>query len=216
MTIELINQDIRKCETTIQNRMDEFSRIRKSIITAIKVYVKEEMQKLVDHKVINSPDHTKSLGYDSLRDMKIKLKEIIDNADSVIDATYADDAIWMHTNYISIFEHDVPTDIYTNKKRAEEKIRNSVGRILGRVGELLNEYKYITVIPAYNTRVYGEWKENSQNEIIYAYRISAKHLDEVIKEYSTNLQNLHDDIEKLRGLQRKLAEQEASDLWKQI
>ena len=85
--------------------------------------------------------------------------------------------------------------------------------VLGEAGRILVDFKYSKVIGQYD-RYGSEWKLTSDNKIIYAYGLSLpRALEDLIKQYSKELEQLHDFVEKIDDLKQKLSEQEAIDLW---
>lgn len=216
MRIEEIRIEIAKHETIVEELEKEFEQKRQEIIALIKVFAKDKINQLVDETVRNNSEHTKTLGSERLKGMKIKLHTILDECDATVDTVFLNDEVWMHIGYEETLRKRNTND-YTNAKDAEKNIISGICLVLGKAGELLRNFGYIEVIPRYSYNTFGPWKEISKDKITYGYGLSLpKELEIQIEVYRKGIYRLHSDINKLGELNIKLSQQEASDLWNQL
>lgn len=203
MSVESIRQEINQYEATIKRRLQVLAQLRVSIIADVKPCMKEMLKENIEKQVRNNPDHTQALGRETLGEMKAKLGVLIETSDSIVDAIFANNELWMHIDY----EKTMSPNSYCNAGQSEQNMRDGVGAILDKADDLLVEYKYIKKPSA----------SFSTSRAIPAYWFSLpKPLLDKIKKYRTDIEALHNDLSKLSGLKKDLAKQEASDLWEQV
>lgn len=213
MGVKEIKQEIEINENNEKNKIKILHELREKIVEEIKPYASERLKRHVESSVKDNPEHTKELGKETLTEMKKRLFDLLAISDEIVDKIFEDDKLWSHVNYYIVPGGDKYGQRYNNSKKAGEDIRLGIKTVLGEAGRILVDYKYAKAIGQYD-RSGSEWKLISNNKIIYAYGISLpKVLEDLIKQYSKELEQLHDVVEKIDILKQKLLEQEALDLW---
>lgn len=213
MGVKEIKQEIEINETNEKNKIKLLHEIREKIVEETKPYVNEQLKRYVESAVKNNPEHTKELGKETLSEMKKRLFDLLTISDEIVDKTFEDDKLWLHVNYHLIPEGDKYGQRYNNNKKAIENIHQGIRMVLGEAGRILVDYKYAKAIGQYD-RLGSEWKLTANNKIIYAYGLSLPRvLEDLIKQYSKELEQLHGFVEKIDDLKQKLSKQEALDLW---
>ncbi len=215
MGVKEIRQEIEMNEKNQENKIKILQEIREKIVEETKPYANEKLKRYVESAVKNNPEHTKELGKETLSEMKKRLFELLEISDEIVDKTFNDDKLWLHVNYCLVSDGDKFGQRYNNSKKADENIRSGIRTVLGEAGRILIDYKYAKASGQYD-RSGNEWKI-SGNKITYAYALSLpKDLEDLIKQYSKELEKLHDFVEKIDDLKQKLSEQEAIDLWDEV
>ncbi|HCS10933.1 MAG TPA: hypothetical protein DIV40_05695 [Clostridiales bacterium] len=213
MGVKEIKQEIEINENNEKNKIKTLNDIREKIVEKTKPYVNEQLKKKVESAVKNNPDHTKELGKETLSEMKKRLTELLAISDEIVDKTFEDDKLWLHVNYNIVPGGDKFGQRYNNSKKAGENIQLGIRTVLGEAGRILVEYKYAKA----SGQSGNEWRIISNNKMTYAYALSlSKDLEELIKQYSKELEQLHDFVEKIDDLKQELSEQEALDLWDEV
>ena len=213
MGVKEIKQEIQINENNEKAKIKTLHDIRGKVVEETKSFVNEQIKKYVESSVKNNPEHTKELGKETLSEMKKRLFDLLAISDEIVDKTFEGDKLWLHVNYHLVSEGDKYGQRYNNSKKAIENIHQGIRRVLGEAGRILVDFKYSKAIGEYD-RYGSEWKLTSDNKIIYAYGLSLPiALEDLIKQYSKELEQLHDFVEKIDDLKQKLSEQEALDLW---
>jgi len=216
MGVKEIKQEIEINENSEKNKIKLLQEIREKIVEQIKPYASEQIKSRVEYAVKNNPDHTKELGKETLSEMKKRLFDLLAISDEIVDKTFEDDKLWLHVDYHIVPGGDKFGQRYNNSKKAGEDIRLGIRTVLGEAGRILVDYKYAKASGQYE-RSGNEWKIISNNKMTYAYGISLpKDLEDLIKQYSKELEQLHDFVEKIDDLKQKLSQQEAVDLWDEV
>lgn len=215
MGVREIRQEIEMNEKNQENKIKILQEIREKIVEETKPYANEKLKRYVESAVKNNPEHTKELGKETLSEMKKRLFELLEISDEIVDKIFNDDKLWLHVNYYLVLDGDKFGQRYNNSKKADENIRSGIRTVLGEAGRILIDYKYAKASGQYE-RSGNEWKI-SGNKITYAYALSLpKDLEDLIKQYSKELEQLHDFVEKIDDLKQKLSHQEAIDLWDEV
>lgn len=216
MGVKELRQEIEINEKNRENKIEILQEIREKIVEETKPYANENLKRYVENAVKNNPKHTKELGKETLSEMKKRLFDLLEITDEIVDKTFLDDKLWLHVNYCLVSGGDNFGQRYNNSKKADENIRTGIRTILGEAGRILVDYKYAKASGQYDHSG-SEWKIISNNNIIYAYGISLpEKLEDLIKQYSKELEQLHDFVEKIEDLKHKLSQQEAVDLWDEV
>lgn len=220
MDVTTLKQEIENLELSAEEQRQSLEAQRQKIVDAIKPFAKEKIKSEVESQVRTNAEHTKQLGKEVLAEMKKQLNAVLENSDRFVDEVFADNALWLHVNY-SIIPGDSFGQKFNNEKKAKDSILKGIRVIVGQAGRILFDYKYISLGSQYrweNGMRYDYSKANQgQSRIEYGYGLSLpKNLEEMIKKYCNDIDNLHEVLNKLSNTQKKLAEQEAVDLWDEV
>lgn len=145
MSISDLKQKISELKIAITQQHDALGLLRQQITDAVKPFVNEQIKIEVEKHVKGNPEHTKSLGRETLAAMKQRLTRTLENSNSIVDEIFTRDSFWVHVNYEVKANGDRFGQAYNNKKLAEDNIRNGIKTALGEVGKILIDYKYLTL-----------------------------------------------------------------------
>lgn len=221
MSISDLKQKISELKIAITQQHDALGLLRQQITDAVKPFVNEQIKIEVEKHVKGNPEHTKSLGRETLAAMKQRLTRTLENSNSIVDEIFTRDSFWVHVNYEVKANGDRFGQAYNNKKLAEDNIRNGIKTALGEVGKILIDYKYLTLGREY------QWEKgmrydytranNGESRLMYAYGVSLpSDLTKLITEYCNGIDQLHKLSCQLIDSQASLSQQEALDLWNDV
>ena len=221
MSISDLKQKISELEFAITQQHDALGLLRQQITDAVKPFVNEQIKIHVEKHVKGNPEHTKSLGRESLAEMKQCLVRALTNSNSIVDEIFTRDSLWVHVNYEVKPNGDRFGQAYNNKKLAGDNIRNGIKIAMGEAGKILIEYKYLTLGSEY------QWEKgmrydytrasNGASKLMYAYGVSLPNdLTKLITEYCNGIDQLHKLSCQLIDAQASLSQQEALDLWNDV
>ena len=145
MSISDLKQRISELDVAIAQQHDALGLLRQQIVDAAKPFVNNQIKIEVEKHVKGNPDHTKSLGRESLAEMKQRLTKTLENSNSIVDEVFTCDILWVHVNYEVKPDGDRFGQAYNSKKLAGENIRNGIKIALGEAGKILIDYKYLTL-----------------------------------------------------------------------
>lgn len=217
MSVESIKKDITNTEQSILDNLRLLDEIRLNLTEAIKPFIKEKLKSLVEEEVKIQPEHTKSLPAEDLKEMKRKLIDLVNNSDNLINDKFANDDLWTHINYEFDEKNDFSKQLKL-RRDAEDKFFLAFHELLGNAGKLLSNYKYIKIGDSNCNRSKAwEYISGSGGEVKYRYHFEmGKVISDLLKRYSALFDNVQEDMKAKLNLQKKLSEQEATDLWDQI
>lgn len=220
MDINNLKQEIERIERSTEEMNNVLESKRQQLIDAIKPFAKEKIKSEVENQVRTNADHTKALGKDVLSEMKRQLTAVLENSDEIVEKVFSDETIWVHVNY-RIIPGEGYSQKYNNTQKARDNIMRGLQLIVGEAGKILFDNKYISLGRQYQWEhgmPYDYTRANQgQSRIIYGYRLSLpKSIEEMIDNYCKGIGELHEILEKLSAAKKKLAEQEAADLWDEV
>lgn len=218
MGVTEIRQEIAKKELSIKTQQQTFEDQRQQIVEAIKPFVRDKIKSEVESHVRTNAEHTKKLGKAALSEMKKRLTDLIADSDRIVDETFSDDSLWVYVNYKILPNGDGFGQRYNNTKAAKENILKGIKIIIGEAGKILIDNKYISVGGQYrwDAGVQYDYTRAGQgsSKLVYGYGLSLpQSIEQLIDKYCAGIENLHETMEKLLNLEKKLSEQEAVDLW---
>lgn len=213
MSVDEIKQKIATNNSKYQQTVSVLKNLREKIIAEIKPYAKKQIQEIVEANVQKKSAHTKELGLEALSEMKKKLNARLKTSDDIVDKTFADNSLWLHEDYHIGADEDSIKQKHDNGKKAIDNIHNGIKIILGEAGQLLIEYNYDKA-EVWRERYATTWFILPNSQITYGFSLLLPQpLENLITQYSKELECLHDCIEKGEKLKNTLSEQEAVDLW---
>lgn len=216
MSVDTIKRQIDQENTNQETIVKTLDLYRVEIIGQIKPFVKEKVKNIVESEVKQKAEQTKALGTDKLKAMKQQLTILVEQSDELVDAVFRHDELWLHINYSIYPNGDSWGQKRNNVKKAEDNIIRGVKKILGKAGKILIDYGYAKAGSKYERT--SQWQQDDDNEIVYGSNYGfqiPRDLEKRISDYCSQIEKLHDVIEKMDKLKRELSEQEAIDLWEQ-
>lgn len=216
MSVDTIKKQIDQENTNQENIVKTLDLYRVEITGQIKPFVKEKVKNIVESEVKQKAEHTKELGTDKLKAMKQQLTTLVEQSDELVDAVFRYDELWLHINYSIYPNGDSWGQKRNNAKKAEENIIRGVKKILGKAGKILIDFGYAKAGSKYERT--SQWQQDDDNEIVYGSNYGFQipgDLEKKISDYCSQIEKLHDVIEKKDKLKKELSEQEAINLWEQ-
>ena len=215
MSLESLKAEKASIEKQIETYLEELTSNREEIISLAKVYVNNQLQLIVENQVKAKSEHTKSLGIDSLKEMKQKLNQMLLSSDEIVENLFLDDGVWLHMGYKTNADDYLHEQDYRITRKSENKIVTVIKIALGSAGDLLAEYGYTKISSSLNYPT-SEWGRIA-TKTAYIHSIALdKDLDASIDKYNKGLSDLHDYYMKLDKISTKISEQEATDMWDSI
>lgn len=221
MSIKELKQEIAKHELSAKTQQEELDSIRSKIIEEAKPFVREQLKQIIDNEVRRNPEHTKELGRESLSAMKQRLLTLTDNSDQLVEEILGENSLWLHIGYTINTSQNQIEQIYNNKKTAENQIRNGFKMALGEAAKILVDNGYAKVgtqYQWYTDHLHSSTSPfNNPKRLLYKYSMRfPRNIEDLISEYIKKLEELHETINAISNLKRKLDEQEAVDLWDSV
>ena len=203
--------EIKKLEEDFQSKIEILEGIYQEYIVASTDFFANWYMNTAESIVKGEPEITKGLGKEYLTAMKQKVRELQDKTDDIVSSEMDKNKNWYHKDTLS-----VQPNYFSDSPSIEEE--QTLRRIAGQLGPILEEYGYIEV--NYAKRL--GWRErnrdgsiNSDNpNPIYPYTISwGDDQKELMRKY-------HDLMEKAKStksttdrLKSEKEKSEAKDLW---
>jgi len=174
------------------------------------------------HYVISDSQNTISLGKDKLAQLKVKLKDLSDNAEKYVSEFLSADSLWWH---LSENEKDTFVSSYLQSgSKLPEIIDQPIRKALGKLGVLLEEYGYnvATKAGSYGDEV-SVW--NNKNVSPYPTNPAAYYPDSLdwsldmkalMKRYEELCKLAHEALSNIKRFQKSKIDKQASELWDSI
>jgi len=153
------------------------------------------IDKEVKNRIRQNPDIIQSLGVEKLRELKAKLKTLIERLAEIVTAEFQDRSKWPHH-----IEKEVS---YLNKV-----FRN----VISNLGDLLNEFGLLNEPEGY----VPSWERIGQDS--FRYRINPGKIglpESKMAEYNELFKEYTSLSEKIKDTRRLLSEAKANELWEQ-
>lgn len=217
MSVEIIKQQIEENNVNLALKMEDFEIRRTSITEKLKPFIQTRLKSIVESEVKRNSEYTKSLGVERLGEMKRQLFNLLQNSDDFVDSIFANDDLWVHINYTINPNGDTWGQKHNNTKKAETCITSGIRKMFGKSGKLLVDYGYTKAGSKYERS--SQWQTDDNNEIVFGSNYSIQlpaDIERAIADYCKQIEEIHDIIDNLEKLKKKLSEQEAVDLWEQV
>jgi hypothetical protein len=185
----------------------ELDSTRAAYIQACVRFFESQFAKTVEEAIKASPEATKGLGIEKLRQLKAEMNDAIGNLPQIVPK---------HLNKPELWEHELPEDklvsetaFNLNWKTGHQKTEGEFGSIMGDVGKILSRYGLAKIGEN------GAWQQQGE-ELRYRYWLSAG--DEaaaVIKQYKALFSQFVEARLRVLKLETEKQEAIAKDLWDQ-
>jgi hypothetical protein len=174
------------------------------------------------HYVISGSQHTISLGKEQLAQLKVKLKDLTDNAEKYVNEFLNVDSLWWH---LSQNEGDNFVSAYSQYgSKCPEIIDHPVRKGLGKLGVLLEEYGYnvATKAGSYDDQV-SVWNNKNvspytSNPVPY-YPDSldwSSDMKALMKRYDELCKQAHEAYSNIKRFQQSEIDKQAAGLWDSV
>jgi hypothetical protein len=174
------------------------------------------------HNVIRGSQNTISLGKEQLAQLKVKLKDLTDNAEKYVNEFLGVDSLWWH---LSQKEGDNFVSVYSQYgSKCPEIIDHPVRKGLGKLGVLLEEYGYnvTTKAGSYDDEV-SVWNNKNvspypSNPVPYYPDSLDWSLDmkTLMKRYDELCKQTHEAYSNIKRFQQSRIDKQAADLWDSV
>lgn len=195
MSIEELSQELQEHEQKRSFLLLQMDSLCHDIQTAMPAAAASWMQGEVERKVRANPKVVQSHGVDRLRELKAKLKNLIENLPNIVAVEFREKGVWPHH-----------TAIHPNS--VGEPYLNRVFRyVVSHLGDLLEEFDLIDEYPA-------SWERVRHKYWRYVIDLGLHHLPELkIDEYKVLFDEYKSLEYKIDNIQKSLAEAKAMELW---
>jgi hypothetical protein len=174
------------------------------------------------YNVIRGSQNTISLGKEQLAQLKVKLKDLTDNAEKYVNEFLGVDSLWWH---LSQKEGDNFVSAYSQYgSKCPEIIDHPVRKGLGKLGVLLEEYGYnvATKAGSYDDEV-SVWNNKNvspypSNPVPY-YPDSldwSLEMKTLMKRYDELCKQTHEAYSNIKRFQQSRIDKQAADLWDSV
>jgi hypothetical protein len=174
------------------------------------------------HYVISGSQNTIRLGKEQLAQLKVKLKDLTDNAEKNVNEFLNVDSLWWH---LSPNEGDNFVSAYSQYgSKCPEKIDHPVRKGLGKLGVLLEEcgYNVATKAGSYDEQV-SVWNNKNvspypSNPVPYYPDSLDWSLDmkSLMKRYDELCKQAHEAYSNIKRFQQSKIDRQAADLWDSV
>lgn len=139
--------------------------------------------------------------------MKLEIKDIIDNANKIIQEKMGDDSLWWHTN-------ENKKTYYQHNVRIMDEINERFRLTVGILGQIFEKYGIIT--PAYGSSYSSEWVRSYDN-LRYAFGIHySDNIIKINKEYVELIIEAQKLNEKISELEEEQKRKDVEAWWKSL
>ncbi|HID0768105.1 TPA: hypothetical protein ACXDAZ_002635 [Clostridium botulinum] len=213
--IKELEQKIKTCESEYDNFIEIAQPVKEECVNAIIDEMKSFCKKTIENKVKSEVKITNELGIENLRKLKNSMNKILKQMESEKENLINNKEIWLiNENWFSNLDFTKGDRFgmkYNNQRNISNNISKTMRKLTGHIGNLLNEYNYISVEK-------GNWKLENEN-IVYEFSwIDEKSnikLKEKQKEYEDLFEKTFKKYEQIYELKKELEETKALYLWEQ-
>ncbi|MFN0139354.1 MAG: hypothetical protein ACKVQW_04615 [Pyrinomonadaceae bacterium] len=170
----------------------------------------EDFPITVERAITALPDVTQSLGLESLRELKLELKLLVEKIPKIVTQELNQNSIWEHRNELPEWSLSESLPGFNLRHKAGDRASKQLHVIKGHVGTLLLKYGLAKA---------GRDEAWENNGKVVRYRYSIGHSDERFRKFPNNYKNLfnqfvtaHMNIQKA---ERNKEEAGAKSLWDQ-
>jgi hypothetical protein len=200
----------------------EMQTVRQQFIKATVTFFANWYNSATRHYVISSSKNTISLGKDQLAQLKVKLKNLTDNAEKNVDEFLSADSLWWQLspkdgdNFVSVYSQ------YGHK--CPEIIDQPIRKGLGKVGVLLEEYGYNVATKAGS---YGDEVSVWNNKNVSPYPSNpvpyypdsldwSSDMKTLMKRYDELCKQANEACSNIKRFQQSKIDKQAADLWDSV
>ena len=218
-TTENIEATITNKQKELELRKLELEESKQQFIKASAVFVAQWYNETAKRYVCTDPQNTLRLGRNELSHMKIKLKDLSDNAVGIANEFLSERSLWWHLAPKDEDNHSFSYEKYGNK--CPDIIDKPIRKVLGKLGVLLEEYGYdVTTKGAGSSDIVSVWN----NKNVSPYPINpvpyypdsfdwSKDMQNMMRRYNEIYKQACDTYSDIKRLQQSKLAKQAADLW---
>ena len=218
-TIDTIDLAISNEQEKLEKHKTEMQAVRQQFIKATGVFFMVWYNSTARNYVIRDSQNTLSLGKDRLKQLKVKLKDLTNNAEKLSNDFLSANSLWWH---LSPKDEDNNVSVYSQYgSKVPEIIDQPIRKGLGILGILLEEFGYnvATKTGSYDDEV-SVWNNKNispypTNPVPY-YPDSldwSSDMKDLMKKYNEIYKQAQDAYSNMRRLQQSKVDKQAADLW---
>jgi hypothetical protein len=221
-TIDNIDVAISNEQEKLAKYQIEMQTVRQSFMKATIVFFTNWYESSARHYVTSESQNTISLGKEKLVELKVKLKDITDNAEKYVNEFLSADSLWWQSSLKDGDNFVSPYSQYGSK--CPEIIDHPIRKGLGKLGVLLEEYGYnvATKAGSYDDEV-SVW--NNKNVSPYPSNPVPYFPDSLewssdmkvlMKRYDELCKQAHEAISNIKRFEQSKIDKLAADLWDSV
>jgi hypothetical protein len=206
----------------LEQRKSEMEAVRQQFIKSSIVFIAQWYNATAKYYVCTDSQNTLKLGKDKLSFMKIKLKDLTDNAEKIANDFLSDHSLWWHL--APKIEDGYSARYVQCGNKCPDIIDNPIRKALGKLGVILEEYGY-----GVTTKGGGSDNNSSvwNNKNISPYPINpvpyypnsfdwSKDMKDIMRRYNEIYKQAYDAFSAIKRLQQSKLDKQATDLWDSV
>jgi predicted DNA binding CopG/RHH family protein len=218
-----MTENIDTALTNEQKELDvrklEMEALRQQFIKASAVFIAQWYNVTAKHYVCTDSQNTLRLSRAELSSMKIKLKDLTDDAERIANEFLSDHSLWWHLDPKGEDGYASPYMQYGNK--CPDIIDKPIRTALGKLGVIFEEYGYdVTVKGGGSDDGVSVWN----NKNVSPYPINplpyypdsfdwSKDMRDIMRRYNEIYKQAYDAYLEIKRLQQSKLDKQATDLW---
>ncbi len=220
-TIDNIDAAISNQQEKLVKYKIEMQTVRQLFMKATSVFLPIGANQLQDI-IISESQNTIRLGKDKLIQLKVKLKDIIDNSEKNVNELLSADSLWWQS---SLKERDNFVSAYSQYgRKCPEKIDHPIRKGLGKLGVLLEEYGYNVAtkagsygveISVWNNKNVSPYPSNPVPYFPDSLEWSSD-MKVLMKRYDELCKQANEAISNIKRFEQSKIDKLAADLWDSV
>lgn len=200
MNKEELSKEIQQHEQKMSSLTSQMDNLYREIQAAMPTAAAAWITKEVERRIKDNPEVVQSLGIEKLKEFKFKLKALTETMPEIVAAEFQNSGIWPHHKVI-------PSSNYNqNESHLNRVFRN----VISYLGSLLDEFGLIERPKGH----IPSWERTGQKRFRYAINPGLDYLPETkIKDYWILFDEYTSVSQKIKDIQKSLAETKAIELW---
>ncbi len=221
-TIDNIDAAISNQQEKLVKYKIEMQTVRQLFMKATSVFFANWCESAARHYIISESQNTIRLGKDKLIQLKVKLKDIIDNSEKNVNELLSADSLWWQS---SLKEGDNFVSAYSQYgSKCPEKIDHPIRKGLGKLGVLLEEYGYNVAtkagsygveISVWNNKNVSPYPSNPVPYFPDSLEWSSD-MKVLMKRYDELCKQANEAISNIKRFEQSKIDKLAADLWDSV
>jgi len=225
--LQKVLNELEERRASLASQMDNLYR---AILEAMPNEAAAWMDREVESKITENPDHVQSMGMKKLAELKLQLGKLKERLPQFVASEFKDRSRWLHhleikeetllleMSFDSIIEeywlHHLETKEETGQRRDEERIEpypnEAFRNVISTLGTLLDQYGLLK-----NDRgQYSTWKKAAEGQFRYSINPGyGMNPNSSLRQYFELVKNYGELSKQIDSTRKKLSEARAKELW---
>lgn len=206
MNSEELTNKLNEIEQQKKSLVSQMDTLYKAIQDAMPSEAATWMDKEVERRITDNPEHVQSMGMNSLKALKSKLETLKGKLVELVASEFENSKRWPH--HAEIKEGNKPSP---DEQRIEPHPNEAFRNVISNLGAILDEFGLLKESVGH----ISSWKKMGVGKFRYAinpgYGMNA---DAILKDYFRMLQDYVSVNKHIQSIQRQISEAKATELWK--